>query len=593
MSEQPNEVHSAASETIRTFILTGTQVAELTASQKLRAAQEATAASEQQARLLGDQYQGQLDAAKPAMRQAWNARWWNDASPQQIGSVWQITAEWAGCGEPWGVMTLAEMRRQLSEQFGIQVPDVPVAGHEVVTLLAAGRDARGLRAEAARVARDERSTEAPAEPYVEPEADGPGATPAGPAATTYRYVIRSTQDPDQVAAQGTLRMAGADSARDAAIAGLRDYARGGTETAQSSAARMARLYGVAFGRPGPGRDVSGLRIDIYTQDGGRLLTSLCAEDVPAARAELRAAHERVIDGSERVSNDELATALALEIRATGDEVRERQARLTAGVERVEEPEGVGAELAAQRERLRQLEWQRELVGSDRFDEARLLLGHLDVVWWHDASAPEVAAVWDHVAAWSPDGPQGRARAVMQSTLRRQIAATYDCVVPEDATGQQVRELVGRALDVTEPDSGRLPGTARSDRAHEEHAAARDAAAREDRDAERLATRARLEDADAAGSERAAEGRRAGGGDQRRAAADGVHAAAAHAAARQDDEAAAALETVSDREAAEAVVVAAQGFADTPSGRLNASRGSEAASRPAPHQAPTRERDQGR
>jgi hypothetical protein len=532
MSEQPtSEVYQEFSEKLRSAITVAMEVAELTAMRRMERAREAQAKSDAERAEAAARLKAERDGAMPIMRQPWDAAWWRRAEPQEVAHVWQITAGWAGTNDPYAKTTLDHMRRQIKQRYGVEVPDRPIPGSELAALLATPTQPKDAQTQL-----DASST------ADEPE------FPTGPQ-TQYRYVVRDVADPSKVLAEGTLTAHPSASPADVAVHGLREYARGGTVMGQDASDRMNRLLDAAYGRVGDARDLSRVAIDIYPEGRaeGDPLYTLTGERAEAVRAERRAERQAVIDGRTEASEAEVLAAVLLEGRATCEELRDREARLREAAAGSPEEAAAAAEAVAQtRERLAELNLRREaaeanLRGEDGslVTQAAQLRESLDAGWWETANTTEIAGVWDHVDAWS----EGAGKQAAQAHLRTGILRTHGITVPTGASGRDIAAAIESARDSRERN---LPG---------------------DREEDRLRQRSREESAAATASRERAGGLADTGAPPEDVRAEAEHAAEMQAAAAQDRDAAAALAEMDDREAAEAIAVAAEGFTGTPSARL--------------------------
>jgi hypothetical protein len=557
MSEQPtSEVYQEFSEKLRSAITVAMEVAELTAMRRMERAREAQAKSDAERAETAARLKAERDGAMPIMRQPWDAAWWRRAEPQEIAHVWQITSGWAGANDPYAKTTLEHMRRRIKQRYGIDVPDQPIPGSELAALLATPTQPRDAQSQI-----DASNT------ANEPE------FPTTPQ-TQYRYVVRDAADPSKVLAQGTLTAHPAASPADVAVQGLREYARGGTAMGQDPAERMNRLIEAAYGRSGTTQDLSNVAIDIYPEGRteGDPLYTLTGARVEAVRAERRAERQRVIEGRSEASEAEVHDAILLEVRATREELRDREARLREAVEASPEESAAAAEAVAQtRERLAELNLRREVVEANlRFEDGSLVVQaaqlreSLDAGWWETANTTEIAGVWDYVDAWS----HGAAKQAAQADIRTGILRTHGVTAPNGASGRDIAAAIEAARDARDRN---LPG---------------------DREEDRLRQRSRKEGAAATASQERAGGMADTGAPAEDVRAESEHAADMQAAAAQDRDAAAALADMDDREAADAIAVAAEGFSGTPSARLAASREAPRSQSRRPRQ-PRRSRDQQR
>ncbi|MEU8030695.1 hypothetical protein AB0C13_18925 [Streptomyces sp. NPDC049099] len=660
MSEQTDEVLQALGEKVRTAITVVSEIAEVVARHRMDKAREAQAASEAQRAEIAARLRAERDGAMPVMRQPWDDAWWRRAEPQEIAHVWQVTSGWTAAGDPYARTTLEHMRRQIQQRYGVSVPDQPVADKELALLLT---------------------------PRPEAEQTGPGAGDERQEGVQgqYEYVVRDAANPDATPlAQGSLAADPGAMPADVAVQGLRQYAQGGPDRQATQQERIDHLFDVAYGRVSPARELSNVVIDVYPADQGERglstpLYSLEGARMEEVRAERRAERQRVIDGQSEASDEEILAAIALEERATREDLQYEQARAAAagrepgqqvtwsisqhdflketdvsqqvatgtdvvppdmspelfaaeqlmhrvGVEGrvpgsysiivVQGREGSGqlahiggeqveairaaqlpayeaaraagdgvdvraveqaqAELAtitaAARERMGDLRLRREMAEARLRGEsdapvmwAERLHQDLDERWWETANPTEIAGVWDHVDTW----PDGARKTAVQAQLQADVQRTHGVVVPPGASAGDVAAALERALDA----QGRnLP---------------------EDRQDERLRQRSQDEEAAATASGERAEGMATVGEPVEDVRAEAEQAAAMRAAAEQDRQATAALADVGDREAADAVAAAAQGFSGTPSSRLAASQGKTRSSRPRPpRQSRHQERDRG-
>ncbi|MEU2717804.1 hypothetical protein [Streptomyces sp. NPDC007205] len=659
MSEQTDEVLQALGEKVRTAITVVSEIAEVVARHRMDKAREAQAASEAQRAEIAARLRAERDGAMPVMRQPWDTAWWRRAEPQEIAHVWQVTAGWAATDDPYARTTLEHMRRQIQQRYGVSVPDQPVPDKELALLLTPRPQA------------EQTGPGAGAEPEFQEGVEG-----------QFEYVVRDAANPDApLLAQGRLAADPGAAPADAAVQGLREYAQGGPDRGATREERLDRLFDVAYGRVSPARDLSNVVIDVYPAgQGGRGLStplySLEGVRMEEVRAERRAERQRVIDGQSEASDEEVLAAIALEERATREDLRYEQARAAAAGREPEEqvtwsiyqsdfvkesditrqvatgtdvvPPGMSPELfaaerlmhrvgvegrvpgsysilvvraedgaaqladirgeqveairaaqlpvyeaaraagagvdvraveqaqgelatitAAARERMGDLRLRREMAEArlrGESDEpvmwAERLRQDLDEGWWETANPTEIVGVWEHVGTW----PDGATKTAAQAQLGAGVQRTHGVTVPPGASAGDVAAALEKALDV----QGRnLP---------------------EDRQDERLRQQSQDEEAAATASGERAEGMATVGEPVEDVRAEAEQAAAMRAAAEQDRQATAALADVGDREAADAVAAAAQGFSGTPSSRLAASQGKKRSRRPRP---PRQSRDQER
>ncbi|MFI9724545.1 hypothetical protein ACIHFE_33785 [Streptomyces sp. NPDC052396] len=673
MSEQADEVQHALGEKVRTVITVASEIAEMVARGRMDRAREAQAASEARRAQIAARLRAEREGAMPVMRQPWDAAWWRRAEPQEIAHVWQVTAGWEATDDPYARTTLEHMRRQIQQRYGVTVPDEPAPDKDVALLLAPRPQAE----------RDELTA------GVEPEL--PDSAQA-----RYRYVVRDAVNPDAAwLGQGTVAADPGASPADIAVQGLREYAQGGLDRGATREERISRLFGAAYGRVSPARDLSSVVVSVYpaerTDDAlGTPLLSLEGARVEEVRAERRAERQRVIDGQTEASDEEVLAAIALEERATRDDLRYQQAQAAAAGQEpgqqvtwditfydfVHEayksrdvaqgmgvvPAGMSPELFAaeqllqrvgskgrvpddysivvrdresssvlarvdsrQVEEVRSAQWPayeaaraqgagvdlrareqaqaklaettaavQERMGALRLRremaEARLrgesdqtvvwaarLREDLDDGWWETASPAEVSGVCDHVGTW----PDGVGKDAAQAQLCAGVQRTYGVVVSPGASAVDVAAAIaGDARDMNLPadrDRDRLLQRAEDETTAADVWAAWAAAAK----------KAQKEQAQKEVEETAAAREPAG-----EVEAAAAYAADMEAAAEQDRRAAAVLAAMGDREAADAVAVAAQGFPGNPSARLAASRGKKRSRRPRP-KSQSRDQERGR
>ncbi|MGW3200114.1 hypothetical protein ACWDBD_37220 [Streptomyces sp. NPDC001118] len=313
MSEQPvEEVLAAFGEKIRAAITVATEIAEVVARRKMELAREAQAKSDAARADFAARLRAERDGAMPIMRQPWDAAWWRRAEPQEIAHVWQVTAGWAATDDPYARTTLEHMRRQIQQRYGVSVPDQPVSDRELALLLT---------------------------PRPETEQTGPGAgdEPEFPERVQgqYEYVVRDAANPDAPwLARGSLAADPGAVPADVAVQGLRQYAQDGPEPGATRDERIDRLFEIAFGRVSPARDLSNVVIDVYPAgqlESGRStpLYSLEGARMEEVREQRRAERQHVIDGQSEASDEEVLAAIALEERATREDLRYEQARAAA------------------------------------------------------------------------------------------------------------------------------------------------------------------------------------------------------------------------------------------------------------------------
>ncbi|TXJ83300.1 hypothetical protein E2C11_07455 [Streptomyces lavendulae] len=661
MSEQSDEVLQALGEKVRTAITVVSEIAEVVARHRMDKARDAQAASEAQRAEIAARLRAERDGAMPVMRQPWDSAWWRRAEPQEIAHVWQVTSGWAAADDPYAKTTLEHMRRQIQQRYGVSVPDQPAGDKELAMLLTPL-------------------------PQAEQTSPGAGAVPEFQEGVqgSYEYVVRDAANPDAPwLAQGSPAADPGAVPADVAVQGLREYAQGGPDRGATQEERLDRLFDVAYGRVSPARDLSNVVIDVYQAgqlESGRStpLYSLEGARMEEVRAERRAERQRVIDGQSEASDEEVLAAIALEARATREDLRYEQARAAAAgrepgqqvtwsiseydfvneadvsrqvatgtdvvppgmspelfaaeqlmhrvgaggrvrdsysilVVRAEDgaaqlahiggrqveairaaqlpayeaarAAGAGvdvraveqaqAELAttteAARERMGELRLRREMAEArirGESDEpvmwAERLRHDLDEGWWETASPAEIAGVWEHVGTW----PDGASKTAARAHLEAGVQRTHGVTVPHGASAGDVAAVLEKVLDAQ---GQNLP---------------------EDRQDERLRQRSQDEEAAATASGERAVGMATVGEPVEDVRAEAEQAAAMRAAAAQDREAAAALADMGDREAADAVAVAAQGFSGTPSSRLAASQGKKRTRRPQPPRQ-SRDQEQGR
>lgn len=659
MSEQPvDEVLAAFGEKIRAAITVATEIAEVIARRRTELARERAAASDAARADFTARLRAEREGAMPIMRQPWDAAWWRRAEPQEIAHVWQITAGWAATDDPYARTTLEHMRRQIQQRYGVSVPGQPVSDEDLALALTP-------------------------RPEAERDGVGPGneSEPPGGVQGQYEYVVRDAANPDAVLARGTAVAEPGAAPADVAVRGLREYAQSGPEQGATRDERIDRLFATAYGRVSPARDLSTVVIDVYPagqgESGSAPLYSLDGGRVEEVRAERRAERQRVIDGRTDASDEEVLAAIALEERATREDLRYEHAKAAAAgrepdqqvtwsiTQRVFEREqdvtrgvaqgtavvppgmspelfaaeqlaqaadagragrgedysivvrdrdsttlaqltgaqveavraaqgpayeaaraaGVGvdvraveqaqAELATStavaRERMGDLRLRREMAQARLRGEsdqpvmwAERLRQDLDEGWWETASAAEVAGVWEHVGSW----PDGAGKTAAQAQLWAGVQRTHGVVVTPGASAGDVAAALEKALDA----QGRGGAEGRQD--------------------EQRRQQSREEEAAATASGERAQGMAAVGEPMEDVRAEAGHAVDTQAAAIQDRQAAAALAEMGDREAADAVAVAAEAFSGTPSSRLAASRAKGRSQRPRPKKQ-SRDQERGR
>ncbi|MGW1807154.1 hypothetical protein [Streptomyces sp. NPDC002078] len=544
MSEQSDEVLQALGEKVRTAITVVSEIAEVVARHRMDKAREAQAASEAQRAEIAARLRAERDGAMPVMRQPWDNAWWRRAEPQEIAHVWQVTSGWTAADDPYAKTTLEHMRRQIQQRYGVSVPDQPAGDKELAMLLTP-------------------------RPQAEQTGPGAGAEPEFQEGVqgSYEYVVRDAANPDAPwLAQGSVAAGAGAAPADVAVQGLRQYAQGGQERGATPEERIEHIYDVAYGHVGPARDLSNVVIDVYPAGQGESglstpLYSLEGARVEEVRAQRRAERLSVIDGRSEASDEEVLVAIALEERATREDLRYERARAAAAGR---EPDLAAITAATRELRLRRQMAEARLRGESDAPVmwAERLSQDLDEGWWETASPAEIVGVWEHVGTW----PEGASKTAVQAQLQAGVQRTHGVTVPSGASGGDVAAALEKVLDA----QGRnLP---------------------EDRQGERLWQQSQDEEAAATASGERAEGMATVGEPVEDVRAEAEQAAAMRAAALQDREAAAALADMGDREAADAVAAAAQGFSGTPSSRLAASQGKKRARRPRP---PRQSRDQER
>lgn len=83
----------------------------------------------------------QLTRAAPIMRQAYQAAWWANVTPRDVGAIWEVTAGWAAAGEGYAQATLMHLREQTSRRYGITVRELRLQDRDVLELLTRVRGA--------------------------------------------------------------------------------------------------------------------------------------------------------------------------------------------------------------------------------------------------------------------------------------------------------------------------------------------------------------------------------------------------------------------------------------------------------------------
>ncbi|GAA2148758.1 hypothetical protein [Actinomadura napierensis] len=362
----------------------------------------------------------ELTLAAPIMRQAYLDEWWARATPEEIGAVWEATTSWAAVGEGFAQATMAHLREQISQRYGIDVRDVRLQGREVVALLAR---ARGV---------------APA-----PEPD----------ARTASFVIRDT-------ATGTV------AAQQIQVAPPPGMSHG------EFAARWLIEYADRLGQQA-GAPADGLtdRFVVETYAGGDVTveptTTISGEHASEAAQAVGDFRQQILNGSTPAPAEELLDALLVEEHRLAQELSDHITALDFAT-----AEGIvmhANRAAVIRERLdytrlRIQAAQADVRGEDGihvFQQASLRARY-DDAWWADATATEAATLWRYVAGWS----EGSAKLWTVTHLQEQIQARFGVSVATDADARQVAETLRSAQprqDLTSTSTAPRPDTAGQDR----------------------------------------------------------------------------------------------------------------------------------
>lgn len=334
----------------------------------------------------------------------------------------------------------------------------------------------------------------------------------------FDYTIRSADG--QELATGEIAAA---TLEDAALEALGRYARSNPDPGENQDAQIDRLLAQGFGEEVPGPDMTGVVVDVVAADGDQRL-SMPADQADQIRTELRQQRQAIISGGEEATDVERLAAIDAEMRAG----RIDAADLRRALDRARRAEALGGEsdaaevqtwLRAANGRLSDLALRRRVLEADARGEdgaavrrAAVLRENLDEDWWRTATIGEIAGVVDEVSTWGP----GTGRDEAQRWLRVEIHKSHHVDVKDLSDAGEVAGILATALGQADPDGPEL-------------------------------------------RRRPAQG-----------AAAGLDEQAANAA--QNERAAAALAASDDRETAEAISAAAEGFDGTPTARLNATIG---------------------
>jgi hypothetical protein len=334
----------------------------------------------------------------------------------------------------------------------------------------------------------------------------------------FGYTVRAADG--QEVAVGEIAAA---SLEDAALEALGRYARSSPDAGQDPDALIDRLLAQGFGVELPGPDMAGVVVDVVAVDGDQRL-SVPADQADRLRTELRRVRQEVIGGGEEVSDVDRLAAIDAEVRAgridaAGLRRRLEDARRVEALGGESKTAEAQSELRAVNGRLGDLALRRRVVEAEARGEdgaavrrAAVLRENLDEEWWRTASIGEIAGVVDEVSTWGP----GTGRDGAQRWLRVEIHRSHHVDVKDLSDAGEVAGVLAAALGRADPDGPELRRRPAPSRAAEldEHAAS----------------------------------------------------------AVQNERAAAALAATGDRETAEAISAAAEGFDGTPTVRLNATIG---------------------
>lgn len=436
MSEYPgreaHEVYAAgsqlANDTARLAILVATLIAEQIAENRRRKYVTEAAASEARAAAQAERLRAERAAAQPLLSAVHQERFWRDADPARIGRSWQAAAEWAA-SDPYAAHTLATLRENLRERFGVEVPEWPLAGADLSRVLAVADPS--FR----RVLQDARD----------------GAAAAG--RVSYAVTISDLNDPSRILHTSELTVPAGMSVDEAAA---RAYDRWATSAEGAVAADRHDQYAV--------------QLSENTGEARSSLTpaaTLRGDRVGQVLAEAESRRRAIVEGTEEASDAELAHALAVELDQLTQEEDRRRARRGEYAARLTDPsisdqdrKRLAGNVAAIDEGLhslhrRQADAALRLAATTAamrgenprhvYDAARLRES-LDPGWWSTASAGEIAGAWEYVHGWSP----GNARDEMQTMLREEVMSRYGVPIGMEARGADVAASFGGA---------RMPGPA--------------------------------------------------------------------------------------------------------------------------------------
>lgn len=364
-------------------------------------------------------YSQRLDAeftlAQPIMRQAYSREWWESATPQQIGAVWQATVSWAAVGESYARGTLEWLRQETSARYGVTIPGVELQGRDVIELLARARAWQGLP------------------PALDPD---PGA---------FSFVVRDVSTGVVAAQQLGAVMPPGSSVTEFAANAVMDY---------------TQRLGQVPGRPEGGRFV----VEVYP-GADVTATPIYRLDRAQAGPVIAQARQRRADvlAGAPASPAELRAALLTE-RQRLDNVLDEHAAVIDGepIELIAEYHATETEKAReQREyvELRLAATEADLRGENGvhvFQQAAL--SRFDDQWWIEATPAEAAVLWGHVAGWG----DGWAKLSMTARLQEQIYQRFGVTVADDMSVEQVRSLLEAVAEPATPPSAPEPQVAAED-----------------------------------------------------------------------------------------------------------------------------------
>ncbi|MEO3822769.1 hypothetical protein [Actinomadura sp. B10D3] len=411
-----DEVAASAGQRIQTLISMVTEQVTSRAHQRTEKARAAAARSEAEQRRLKQQEDALYDADRLVWRRVWHEEFWEKAAPERIARAWEAAAAWATDEFPAAKATIEHMRAELAERYGITVDPVEVRGAELAALLGGAAD---------------------------PQPDS--ASPSN--ATTVATDPGARERLDTI----TYRLHGPDGHTETGVVHL--AADDGTDVARQIAAERLTAYQAEHDGWCGIEMFAGDRIDPER----RLLTldSVAAQEMhdrySTIVAQPREADARAAESAE--GGAEVAAVL----RTERHRLRGRLTALSNGEDAAfaDAPDDPGERQSWARDRAEDTRAQlgrlgtrlqaveADLRGEDGDVVVRwaALRYELDEQWWQTATRSEAAAVWDQVASWAPGRSRDQALAHLRSAVHRQ----FEVILPEAATGDQVRDLLtGRA-----------------------------------------------------------------------------------------------------------------------------------------------------